>query len=241
MSTSTHETSPLRRGTSRWLAVPVAVGMLALGTWFFGGVVAPGYLTSIIFSIGWFVVAAGLAWAATRRWPTLARPLGTTFAVAAVLGGAGFYWTSIRDDRVNEAVVTGVAPAAVPAPTPAASEPTSPPAQAPVNVAARRGSFVARAHAGRGTATVVELAAGGQRLTLTDFETDNGPDLYVYLTRGSVGGGVDDFVNLGRLKGNVGNQQYVIPEGTDLDAYSTVVVWCRAFSVNFAEATLRPV
>ena len=88
---------------------------------------------------------------------------------------------------------------------------------------------------------MVDLAAGGRKLTFTDFETDNGPDLRVYLVRGAVqsDGDVDDVVDLGRLKGNVGNQQYAIPEGTDLTAYSTVVIWCRAFSVSFAQAELR--
>jgi hypothetical protein len=49
-------------------------------------------------------------------------------------------------------------------------------------------------------------------------------------------GDVDDFVDLGGLKGNVGDQQYAIPPRTDLARYSTVVVWCRAFTVSFAKA-----
>jgi hypothetical protein len=52
---------------------------------------------------------------------------------------------------------------------------------------------------------------------------------------GDVGGAVD----LGRLKGNIGNQQYAVPEGVDVAAGATVVIWCRAFSVNFAQADLR--
>jgi len=36
----------------------------------------------------------------------------------------------------------------------------------------------------------------------------------------------------------MGNQQYDLPRGLDLGRYSTVVVWCRAFSVNFARAPL---
>jgi hypothetical protein len=99
-----------------------------------------------------------------------------------------------------------------------------------------RGTFETRAHSSRGTAAVVELAAGGRKLTFTDFETDNGPDLRVYLVRG---GDVDDPVDLGGLKGNVGNQQYDLPSNVDTGAYSTVVIWCRAFSVSFAEADLR--
>jgi len=47
-----------------------------------------------------------------------------------------------------------------------------------------------------------------------------------------------DIVNLGRLKGNIGNQNYPIPAGTDLTKYNTTLVWCRAFSVLFGSAQL---
>jgi Electron transfer DM13 len=78
-------------------------------------------------------------------------------------------------------------------------------------------------------------------LTLTSFEVDNGPDLRVYLVAGAARdeSEVDDSKDLGALNGNKGDQQYDIPCGLDLDRYSTVVIWCRASSVNFARAPLR--
>jgi hypothetical protein len=78
-------------------------------------------------------------------------------------------------------------------------------------------------------------------LTLTRFETDNGPDLRLLLVAGPARseGEVRDHVDLGALKGNRGDQQYRLPAGLDLDRYPTVVVWCRAFSVLFARAPLR--
>ena len=66
-------------------------------------------------------------------------------------------------------------------------------------------------------------------------EKYNGPDLYVYL---SVGKDTSDIVNLGRLKGNIGNQNYEIPTGTDLSKYNTVLIWCKAFSTLFGSAKL---
>lgn len=224
------------------LTVPLVIVGLALGLWFFGGVVAPGYWTSIIFGVVWFVVASVVIGQIAKRRPALKAPMRTTFLVVAAASAVGFYWTSIRDDRVSEAVVIGVpaseAPAADPPPPSESPAPTTPPA---ANIEIARGEFQTRAHSSRGMAAVVDTADGGTKLTFTDFATDNGPDLRVYLVRGSVqgDGDVDDFVDLGRLKGNVGNQQYTIPDGTDVGAYSTVVIWCRAFSVGFAQAQLR--
>jgi hypothetical protein len=88
---------------------------------------------------------------------------------------------------------------------------------------------------------VIDLAEGGRVLTLTGFEVDNGPDLRVYLVAGPAPAEaeVDDYVDLGGLKGNRGDQQYRIPVGVDVGHHSTVVVWCRAFSVLFARAPLR--
>ncbi|RPI80918.1 MAG: hypothetical protein EHM34_09370, partial [Nitrosopumilales archaeon] len=47
-----------------------------------------------------------------------------------------------------------------------------------------------------------------------------------------------DIVNLGRLKGNIGNQNYEIPIGTDLSKYNAVLIWCKAFSTLFGSAQL---
>jgi len=90
-------------------------------------------------------------------------------------------------------------------------------------------------HKVEGVAKVVNLADGKTFLRLENLKATNGPDLYVYL---STDKGVSDFVNLGRLKGNIGNQNYEIPAGTDLAKYDTVLIWCKAFSTLFGSAKL---
>jgi hypothetical protein len=142
-----------------------------------------------------------------------------------------FAWTTFRDKTVVEDVATGVAASQVQAGSNAGD-----------NVQVASGSFVALAHGASGTAAVVELASGDRVLTFTDLDTDNGPDLRVYLVAGPVNSDADvgDFVDLGGLKGNKGTQQYAIPAGTDTQRYSTVVIWCRAFTVSFAKAELEP-
>jgi hypothetical protein len=72
---------------------------------------------------------------------------------------------------------------------------------------------------------------------LEDLVVTNGPDLYVYL---STDKSASDSVGLGKLKANIGNQNYLIPAGTDLSKYDTVLIWCRAFSVLFGSAELKP-
>jgi Electron transfer DM13 len=90
-------------------------------------------------------------------------------------------------------------------------------------------------HKVEGLAKVIRLGGGAEILRLEDFKATNGPDLYVYLSEDKSD---SDFVNVGRLKGNVGNQNYEIPEGTDLSKYNTVLIWCRAFSFLFGSAQL---
>ncbi|MGI0037803.1 MAG: DM13 domain-containing protein [Nitrososphaera sp.] len=89
-------------------------------------------------------------------------------------------------------------------------------------------------HDAQGTARVIPIESGNV-LRLEEFRSTNGPDLYVYL---STDKGATEFVNLGRLKANIGNQNYDIPDGTDLSKYDTVLIWCQQFSVLFGSADL---
>lgn len=106
-----------------------------------------------------------------------------------------------------------------------------------------RAAFRSLEHTTTGQAIVTEFPDGRRFLRFEDFETSNGPDLRVYLSAGSSDAGFgkeygEDFVELGRLKGNLGNQNYEIPAGTDLAKYRNAVVWCARFSVGFGVATL---
>jgi hypothetical protein len=93
-------------------------------------------------------------------------------------------------------------------------------------------------HNAEGMAKVIYFDDANDVLRLENFRVTNGPDLYVYLATDKQ---VSDFVDLGRLKANNGNQNYDIPEGTDLSKYNTVVIWCKAFSVFFGGAELTSV
>lgn len=94
-------------------------------------------------------------------------------------------------------------------------------------------------HTGEGSATVYRLADGTHVVRFEDFRVRNGPDLRVILT--PVGRDdvlADGYIELGELKGNIGNQNYFFPEGTDPDDYAAVIIFCWPFRVVFAEAVL---
>jgi hypothetical protein len=104
--------------------------------------------------------------------------------------------------------------------------------------ALRTGSFVGvedGVHNAEGTAKVIPLRDGTNILRLENLQVTNGPDLYVYLATDK---SASDFVSLGKLKANNGNQNYDIPLGTDMTKYDTVLIWCRPFSVLFGSAEL---
>lgn len=98
-------------------------------------------------------------------------------------------------------------------------------------------------HKGTGTANLYALPDASWVLRFEDFRTTNGPALVVYLARHPSPESASDvtdggFLRLGELKGNVGNQNYVIPTGTDISEYHSVVIWCELFGVLFSPATL---
>jgi hypothetical protein len=107
------------------------------------------------------------------------------------------------------------------------------------------GTFYGVMHPTTGTATIYRLGGGDRILRFTNFGTSNGPDVHVYLVA------ADDardnasviragFIDLGSIKGNIGDQNYVLGADVDLSKYRTVSVWCKRFSINFGVAPLRP-
>jgi hypothetical protein len=103
----------------------------------------------------------------------------------------------------------------------------------------KTGSFVGAGdgiHNAEGIVKVIPLQDGSSILRLENLHVTNGPDLYVYLSPDK---SASDFIDIGKLRANNGNQNYEIPAGTDLSKYDTVLIWCRPFSVLFGSAELK--
>jgi hypothetical protein len=174
-----------------------------------------------------------------RRWPWL---VGALLACGVVFVLVWFQPQKLFiQDRVDEAIPTGGAgDTDGRSSTPAVDDSAGAASSGPVEIA--QGEFVSLDHSTSGVVRVLELGAGHRVVRLEGFETDNGPDLYLYLTASRAGDDEsafdDDFVNLGRLKGNKGDQNYDLPADIDLARFATVVIWCDRFNSAFGAADL---
>ncbi|MDP3954462.1 MAG: DM13 domain-containing protein [bacterium] len=175
------------------------------------------------------------------------------FIIIGVLAVAAFlvYYTQIyiiffedmvmEDIPVNEEMI-GM-PEKTGEPQPGENQATTTPA--PQIQTIREGRFVDADffHKGSGKAIVLDYPDGRKILRFEDFDIINGPALYVYFSEStSPASNIDslgDFIDLGPLKGNKGNQNYDLPSDIDLNKYKTVVIWCKEFGVLFPYAVLN--
>ena len=107
------------------------------------------------------------------------------------------------------------------------------------------GRFYSILHPTEGTATIFQTGGRTRVLRLTSFRTSNGPDVHVYMVAADDAKDVATvqqagFIDLGVLKGNIGDQNYTLGSDLDLAKYRAVSIWCKRFSVNFGAAALRP-
>ncbi len=121
-----------------------------------------------------------------------------------------------------------------------------PVAQAPANspLVIGQGQFVDgdAFHKGSGTATLFQGPDSAYLLRLDDFVVTNGPDLHVLLSTNPTPtdhASLDTYLDLGSLKGNIGDQNYTLPTGTDATQYKSVIIYCLPFQIIFATATLQ--
>ncbi|WP_093764506.1 DM13 domain-containing protein [Streptomyces sp. F-7] len=182
----------------------------------------------------------------------LGRPLGIgVLLVVVATAGFGLYWFQPwklwQDQTVEEALPTAQA---TPGPAEEEQAAEAEPSGAPSSPAGPRtlaaGELISHEHATSGTVKLVRLDDGSHVVRLENLDTSNGPDLRVWLTdapvkEGQAGWHVFDdgeYVSLGKLKGNKGSQNYVVPNDVDPSRYTSVSIWCDRFDVSFGAAEL---
>src|SRR5215831_8269828 len=152
-------------------------------------------------------------------------------AIPAVVVVATIAWYAFRPERlvVNRSVDEAM--------------PTAPASPSPQPL--ESGQFYSILHPTAGTATIYRMGDGTRVLRFTSFSTSNGPDVHVYMVaaddaRDAATVEKAGFIDLGVIKGNIGNQNYTLGSDLDLTRYRAVSIWCKRFSVNFGAAALRP-
>ena len=106
------------------------------------------------------------------------------------------------------------------------------------------GQFYGTHHPTSGRAVLVARDDGGYEVRFENFESDAGPDLFIYLstaeephTDAAIKNAHNE--NLGPRKALSGAQSYILPEGVSPDAFKSVAIWCRTYSVKFGAAALE--
>lgn len=228
------------------VGVPVAVFALLRPGPFTATLKSPSALVRIALLV---VVLAGIS-RLLRRY--VANPI-LRAAVPAVLGVgvlAVVVLPYFRDEMVVETLPMSATDLGLPVtttiavPTSIAATPTSVATTTtvpspPARIAA--GPLRGIDHRASGSAALYRLSDGTAFVRLEDINVQNGPDYVLYLVPGNDRRAPGAGVELGALKGNQGTQNYAVPDGVDIDAPQTVLIWCRAFAVPVANATQSPV
>jgi hypothetical protein len=188
-----------------------------------------------------------------RRW--LAVGLGAVLVVGVVAFALfrpdKLFVDEVADEQLDSDVAAALEQAEAPPsttspPDDASPENPSPTTAAPTTtepagpVVLSSGSWASLDHPTTGGAAIV-TEGGTSTLVLSDLATDNGPDLYVYLSPEAGATDVDGALRVDRLRGNLGTQTYELPPDVDASAFRSVLIWCDRFASGFGTATLSPV
>lgn len=149
-------------------------------------------------------------------------------AVVLVVAAVGAYWFQPWRLLTNTTVAEAL-----------------PDAQSTVELA--EGRLVSHEHPTSGLVRLVREADGAVIVRIEGLNTSDGPDLHVVVSDAPVLPGTDGwhvfdkgrYVDLGSLKGNRGDANYVVPAGTDISGLNSVSIWCDRFDVSFGAASLK--
>jgi hypothetical protein len=165
-------------------------------------------------------------------------------AFTALPGDQQTAYRTLLEENPNMAVEM-LRAALVPPPPVSEAEQAMPTMEAELIVAEGEFVHIDAIHQGQGTATIYQMPDNSKILRFEDFTVTNGPDLRVVLSLSEEPKTPEEVelndldLELGRLRGTVGNQNYEIAPEVDISQYNSVVIYCRAFNVVFSTATLE--
>lgn len=175
----------------------------------------------------------------------LAWGIAAVVVVALALGLFWFQpWKLWTSTTVDEDLPVAAAPTDGASTAPDTSEGPSSGEDPTVAHLLAEGDFVTHEHATSGKAQLFRQPDGTIVLAIAGLKTSDGPDLRVWVTDQAVEKDAWDvfddgyYVELGKLKGNKGDQLYEVPAETDLSKVTSVTIWCARFDVSFGAAAL---
>jgi len=184
----------------------------------------------------------------------MSKKAGVLSALVASLGIAGVIyfepWTLFTSSTIDEAIPESSSSIQVEKEESKASDtqpaPINPEPEVAYPLTLTEGTFISHEHETAGQVKILELEDGSRVLRIEDLETSDGPQLEVWITDAPVIEGLDGwfvfddgaYESLGELKATQGNQNYELPEGLNLDQFSSVSIWCSRFAVSFGAAEL---
>lgn len=149
----------------------------------------------------------------------------------------------MTDDMIEPSAVPTAESRVEPSAMPTAEsrvEPSTVPAE-PVMLSS--GAFRGIDHESRGMAKLYKQPDGSMILRLNDFYVEPGPDMYIFVAKAADIHQPSDlqagYLELSKLKGSEGNQNYTLPNDFDPALYNNVVIWCEKYQVLMAVAPIQ--
>jgi hypothetical protein len=189
----------------------------------------------------WIIIAAGVAMLVVAFAAFRPDKLFVDDAVDESLSDAFVSESVATTSSTPETTTTSDTSTPTPSPTTSTTQPptTTQPAPTEPKVIAT-GDFFGIGHSAEGTAAVYEQ--DGRYVLRFEDDTDiqNGPDLYVWVLESNdyESGTPPGYIDLGKIKGNVGGQNYELPPEYDPDIHQFVLIWCLRFATPFAASPL---
>ncbi|NUS72821.1 MAG: DM13 domain-containing protein [Corynebacteriales bacterium] len=223
-----------KRLAIEWAARLVGMGLVwaAIAIWrpgILGGLWhSPRAITAIV--VG-FAVLVGIEWLLRQRgWPKVGRGVFYSLLIIGIVAAVA---PSFINKTVNEKESDTFRDAQA---APSADASSSAPPTSPIELGQAELSGID--HRASGTVRVVQDVDGRMAVRFENLDVEPGPDYFMWLVPGEDRDSPDDGSNMGRIKANKGDQEYRADADFRADRPLTVLIWCRAFAVPVANATI---
>jgi hypothetical protein len=173
--------------------------------------------------------------------PGISADLQELFRILPPDQQAAYRAVSEADPVKGAAMVTAALSARVPVPE---DDQEMPQMNTPVVVSVGRFARLDPVRWAQGEVTIYRQTDAPPVVRLENFSTARGPDLHVFLSRSTEPQTPEEMrldeaeIDLGRLQGDFGAQNFVMPQGSDVTGYNSVVLYSPSLDMIYSYAPL---